>query len=327
MKKLINWAICTEDIVSEKIISSFSRLDAVNVVAYLSESGKPFELQHRSLKNVMNCKDINDLLTHRSIHAVFIASSTPRYFEFIKLCLMHGKHVLCERPFSLSTSQIDHLFQLANLNNLLLLEGQSTRFLPAMQKIRDIIKQGHLGSIQAIQANISLNKNSHEPNFLDQIEFSSGALSALGAFGISLADMVFSQLPVKMHSTGICSSTGVDENSFHCLEYADGSVVQISTGFNMSAESYATIIGNKGSIYIPDFCQSNGFELRLENQSNKWIECQFSKKQHYRFAINNMSESLRTNDFSDASTSADASLRMSEILNELKQQLTIMCHN
>ena len=66
--------------------------------------------------------------------------------------ILAGKHVLCEKPFTTSAAQAQELYALAEEKGLFLMEGFWIRFLPVLQKMQELIKEGKLGEIRYIRS-------------------------------------------------------------------------------------------------------------------------------------------------------------------------------
>lgn len=54
-----------------------------------------------------------ELVQDKKVELIYIASPHSHHYEHIKLCLEHGKHVLCEKPFTVNASQAREVFSLA----------------------------------------------------------------------------------------------------------------------------------------------------------------------------------------------------------------------
>ena len=64
------------------------------------------------------------------VELVYIATPHSHHYEHIKLCLNHGKHVLCEKSFTVNESQAREVLELAREKKLLLTEAIWTRYMP-----------------------------------------------------------------------------------------------------------------------------------------------------------------------------------------------------
>ena len=77
-----------------------------------------------------------------SVDVIYIATPNNMHYENVKMCLLAGKHVLCEKPFTTSAAQAQELYALAEEKGLFLMEGFWIRFLPVLQKMQELIKEG-----------------------------------------------------------------------------------------------------------------------------------------------------------------------------------------
>ena len=101
------------------------RIPGVNVAAITDPFMDNNWAESRQLKVVPSEKSIfND----PEIDAVYVATTHNFHCENVRLCLEHGKHVLCEKPFTVNAAETRELMGLARGRNLFLMEGLWTRF-------------------------------------------------------------------------------------------------------------------------------------------------------------------------------------------------------
>src|SRR5262245_47519509 len=70
------------------------------------------------------------LVQDPDVNVVYIATPHPFHFEQAKLCLNHGKAVLCEKPLTLNYQQTETLVKLAQEKKVFLMEAMWSRFIP-----------------------------------------------------------------------------------------------------------------------------------------------------------------------------------------------------
>ena len=76
----------------------------------------------------------NDIETFfKGIDSVYVASPHQTHYDYVKLSLQHGKHVLCEKPMVLQKSHSEELFDYAKQQNLVLFEGIKTAYCPGFE--------------------------------------------------------------------------------------------------------------------------------------------------------------------------------------------------
>jgi hypothetical protein len=80
----------------------------------------------------------------------YVGVPHPGHYQLVQLALNHGKHVLCEKPFTMNAKEALVLMELAKEKKLFLMEAMWTRFLPIAKYISDLVKGGTLGDVRIV---------------------------------------------------------------------------------------------------------------------------------------------------------------------------------
>ena len=96
-----------------------------------------------------------EMLADDEVELVYIATPHSHHYLHAKMCLEAGKHVLCEKAFTVNAEQAQKLFDLAKEKKLLITEAIWTRYMPSRKMINDIIESGVIGEVTAVTANLS----------------------------------------------------------------------------------------------------------------------------------------------------------------------------
>ena len=91
------------------------------------------------------CEDLAGFF--QAVDLVYVASPHETHGSYIKAALEQGKHVLCEKPLTLSGEQVKNLFAQAERQNLILFEGIKTAYCPGFRKMLEIARSGSIGTI------------------------------------------------------------------------------------------------------------------------------------------------------------------------------------
>ena len=75
------------------------------------------------------------------------------------LALLAGKHVLCEKAFTVNAAQTKKLVETAKSKNLFLMEAVWTRYFPLSMQIREMIEHGEIGAVHRVIADLSVNED------------------------------------------------------------------------------------------------------------------------------------------------------------------------
>lgn len=94
---------------------------------------------------------LDSLLGDAAVELVVVASPNRFHFSHALAALQAGKHVLCEKPFTTSTAEVDQLIAASEKAGRVLQPFQQRRFEPDFVKIRAILAAGTLGDIVCIR--------------------------------------------------------------------------------------------------------------------------------------------------------------------------------
>ncbi len=116
---------------------------------------------------VRTTRDFRELIEDPSIDAVAIATPVSTHYELALRALQQGKHVLVEKPLASDASQVQHLMEVAQKRNRVLMVDHTFRLHRLVRKIRELVESGGLGEIyyyDAVRVNLGLFQ--HDMNVL-----------------------------------------------------------------------------------------------------------------------------------------------------------------
>lgn len=91
-----------------------------------------------------------ELVKDPDVEIVYVATPHSHHFQNTMLALEAGKHVLCEKAFTVNAAQAKKLVETARAKNLFLMEAVWTRFFPLSIKIRELVKSGVIGPVYRV---------------------------------------------------------------------------------------------------------------------------------------------------------------------------------
>ncbi len=86
------------------------------------------------------------------IDAVVIATPVHTHYQLARSALLHGKHVLVEKPLTASVAESEELIALAHEQQRVLMVGHTFEYSPAVNELRKLMQAGELGRIYCIEA-------------------------------------------------------------------------------------------------------------------------------------------------------------------------------
>ncbi|GKT10884.1 Gfo/Idh/MocA family oxidoreductase [Desulforhabdus sp. TSK] len=113
------------------------------------------------------CLALNDVLAHKNIQGVVIATPAETHFDLAREVLLSGKHLYVEKPLVLREDEAEELIQLAEDQKLTLMVGHLLQYHPVFIRLKELAAQGDLGRINYIYSHrLNLGKIRREENIL-----------------------------------------------------------------------------------------------------------------------------------------------------------------
>lgn len=190
------------------------------------------------------------------VEGVYVATTPNCHLEQVKAILETGKPVLLEKPFALNEKEAAELVSLAKAANVFLSEAMWTWFGSSAQKVAAAVRSGAIGAIQRANISYCFNFMSKQQRLGDPA-LGGGALLDIGVYAVTYAYRLFGK-PTKIICQGELVG-GVDSGETITLIYpgftADLRISMVSS----KGWEQASIVGEKGKIYVPFFHQANGY--------------------------------------------------------------------
>ncbi len=101
-------------------------------------------------------------LMRSNVDGIAIATPVRTHFQLAREALLHGKHVLVEKPLTASVEEAEELVTLAAQRQRVLMVGHTFEYSPAVNELRKLIRGGDLGKIYCVEAervNLGLFRN------------------------------------------------------------------------------------------------------------------------------------------------------------------------
>ena len=95
-----------------------------------------------------------EMVEDPKVELVYIATPHSHHYEHMKLCIEHGKHVLCEKSFTMNSRQAEEVRKMAQEKGVLAAEAIWTRYMPSRKMINDLVESGMIGKVSMLTANL-----------------------------------------------------------------------------------------------------------------------------------------------------------------------------
>lgn len=125
----------------KKIVDEYSKIENVNILGVADPDDKMLAFARERYGVKGTYKDYNDLLEIPDLQAVNVCTPNAMHYQVCKDALEAGKHVLVEKPITLSSKEGRELVDLAQKKGLMLSVGHIFRFNNALAEVRRLIKE------------------------------------------------------------------------------------------------------------------------------------------------------------------------------------------
>lgn len=206
-----------------------------------------------------------ELVADEEVELVYIATPHSHHYDHVKLCLEHGKHVLCEKAFTVNERQAAELFAMAKEKGLLLTEAIWTRYMPMRKMLEEVLASGVIGRPHMLTANLS-----YLIDWKDRIakpELAGGALLDIGIYTLNFASMAFGNDIEQITGTAVFNEYGMDMQENITLVYRDGRMAALNASARSLSDRRGIIYGDKGYIETENINNCEGIRVYDLNRS------------------------------------------------------------
>ncbi len=206
--------------IAQDHIRNLNQLKGVKVTWVADINEKLLRKVLKSYRISNGTTDYTNILNDPEVSAVFICTPPSTHFEIFLSAVRAGKHILLEKPASISTGDMKGMIALAeNHPELIICEAscRHARLQPKFGIIKKIIDSGKLGSIYYIhhnaatrQARPGIEYNPEAKWFLDKKISGGGPVLDWGVYDLSFHLGILSDLP-ELESVKSMTMSGLDE--------------------------------------------------------------------------------------------------------------------
>jgi predicted dehydrogenase len=198
----VRWGILsTAKIGREKVIPAMKEGQHCDIVAIASANKEMVSSVSKQHNIEMIYDSYEELLADNSIDAVYIPVPNHLHVPWAIKALQAGKHVLCEKPIGLSSTEAEQLMEVSRqYPHLKLMEAFMYRFHPQWQMAKKKVMDGCIGELKTIQSFFSY-YNVDPDNIRNKKEIGGGGMMDIGCYCVSLSRFIFDKEPGRVIGT------------------------------------------------------------------------------------------------------------------------------
>ena len=306
------------------------RFELVAVCSRTQERADEFAAKHNIPHTFTS---LEEMAKSPLIDAVYIATPNYVHAEQSILCMNHGKHVLCEKPFASNAREVKQMIEAARRNQVTLMEAMISTLNPNFLIAKDKIKD--LGTIRRYFASYCQYSSRYD-KFKEGIilnafkpELSNGAVMDIGIYTIYPMVALFGK-PQKIEAQGIVLHTGADGQGAVNFQY-DGMNATVLYSKIANSALPTEIEGEAGNLlldkihitkqvdFIPRQVTAQGKEQENHCQS---IGVPLDKSEYY-YEMAEFMNLIEQGKQESILNSWENSLTTIEIIDEIRRQLGV----
>ena len=137
-------------------IESFRRVRAMEVVALCDSDKAKLESVAKRYKIATTFSNHRDLLARDDVDLISIATPPGLHYAITRAAIDAGKHVVCEKPFTLAENDARDLLAHAEKQNIVHAVDYEMRYLPAIAYAKELIDEEYLGQLLRVDVTMTL---------------------------------------------------------------------------------------------------------------------------------------------------------------------------
>ncbi len=258
-----------------------------------------------------------ELVQDPEVELVYIATPHSHHYQYAKLCLEHGKHVLVEKAFTVNARQAQELIELGREKHLLVAEAMWTRYMPMGDILKEVLESGMIGEPMSITSSFGF-PLTHVERLVNP-HLAGGALLDLGIYPITAALMTFPGEIKNVQTTAVMSEAGVDLRDSITLIFEGGQMAILYADMTAVTDCKSVIMGTKGYLELP--VVNNWTEIRVFDKGRRLVKTIPAPPQinGYEYEVLACKEALKKGELECAKLPHTEIIRVMKLMDQIRE--------
>ncbi|MDH3259433.1 MAG: Gfo/Idh/MocA family oxidoreductase [Acidimicrobiia bacterium] len=201
MTDTVRWGILsTAAIGTEQVIPAIQDASNCEVIAIASRDLSRGRAAADRLRIPRTYGSYEELLADGDIDAIYNPLPNHLHREWSIAAGRAGKHVLCEKPFALSSADAQEMVDVCAAEGVQLMEAFMYRLHPLWAKVLEMVSSGVIGELRSVQTRFAYFNNDRD-NIRNRMDTGGGALMDIGCYAINLSRMLFGSEPTRVQAS------------------------------------------------------------------------------------------------------------------------------
>ena len=188
------------------------------------------------------------MLEDPAVDLVYVATPHSHHYYITRAAIEKGLPCLVEKAFMANRKEAKAIVDLARKRRVFLAEAIWTRYQPAVEMVRSIIREGRIGEPRLITATLGYSMGNKER--IMRADLCGGALLDLGVYALNFVRMFCPNPIVSMNSQCVKTPTGMDWSNAISIVLEGGILANVQSSACCVGDNIGVIAGTEGNLII-----------------------------------------------------------------------------
>ncbi|MFN4146962.1 MAG: Gfo/Idh/MocA family protein, partial [Runella sp.] len=240
-------------------------------------------------------QNFEDLRNNPNIDAVYICLPNSMHHEYVIRAARIGKHVICEKPMSVTVKQAEEMIAACKKANVKLYIGYRMHFEPHTRALVRMRERGELGKIMHVNAYFGFKIGDPTQWRLKKSLAGGGALMDVGIYCINAARYATGEEPIWISAqeskTDPVKFKEVDETITWQMGFPSGVIASCATTYNFNHFERLYVVGEKGFVELSPAYSYGPIKGRTHKGEMSWD----TTKMHQTWQMDGIADCILNN--------------------------------
>jgi len=221
-----------------------------------------------------------DLVADPDVDVIYIATPHSLHLDNARLCFEAGKHVLCEKPLTLSVADSEEMVALAREHGLFLMEAMWTACHPGVRALQRRLAAGEFGTPRHVHAELGFVVNADPSDRMLNPDLGAGALLDMGIYPLTFAHLMLGQARSLTAQADLVVARGTDSGEEGAIDmsvamtgaYDNGALATMHASMSSWSSAAAAIATDRGRIDVREFFHPTSMVFTPNAQKADWTD-------------------------------------------------------
>jgi len=184
------------------------------------------------------------------VDVVYVATPHARHLADARLALEAGKHVLCEKPLTLTLAEAEELVGIAAHHDRFLMEAMWTACHPVVREVVDGLRAGRFGTPRQLHADLGFVVERPPDDRMRDPALGAGALLDMGIYPLTFADLALGPATL-LAATAVLDERGIDLDVAIAGVHEGGAVSALTASMTSVSPRTASVATDRGRLDLP----------------------------------------------------------------------------